>query len=189
MLDILIGAPGYLFGLVGAGVVEGIGIPWPGALYVATTGFVESSWTQMALLATVFSVGYTLGALAQYFIGCYLGQAALAWLPGDKRERLQSLLARFGPATVLWSRPLAIGNYVSIPAGMMRMPLGQFLLYTWLGAWPWALGLVVAGRLLGSQFSVAVGAVSQYLLPATIALCGVSLLAVAWRRLRRVPGV
>lgn len=45
--------------------------------------------------------------------------------------------------SVFFSRPLVIGNYISAPAGIMRMPLRRFLPPTFFGVAPWALSIIL----------------------------------------------
>lgn len=109
-----------------------------------------------------------MGSLLQYLVGRLVGPAALAWLPAVHRNKLDSLLRKHGLASVLWLRPLAVGNYISLPAGMMRMPVSRFTLYTVLGIAPWAAGIALLGWFLGAQFVSS--AMSQWFLPATVVL-------------------
>jgi len=124
------------------------------------------------------------GALGQYAVGRILGPVALAWLPAGQHNRIDRLMAQHGSAAVLWSRPLAVGNYVSAPAGMMRMPIARFLWATFLGIAPWAFGILLVGTTVGSQLGDVQVAISQYMLPA-VALVGAAAVIVLSLKLRR----
>jgi membrane protein DedA with SNARE-associated domain len=176
-------------GVLVAGGMEGTGVPWPGGVVVAGAGMTaEGGHVSMVLLATLFSLGYCVGALAQYTVGRVLGEAALGWLPAVQQAKLQRFMDRYGPLAVLWGRPFAIGNYVSIPAGMMRMPLPRFLAYTFLGTWPWALGMVFIGRFAGEQLGELTTLVQPYVLPTTLAVAAVTLAFGGWKWLRHRAG-
>ena len=45
-----------------------------------------------------------------------------------------------------------VRTFISFPAGVTRMPLGKFILYSTLGALPWSIALVYAGMLLGDNW-------------------------------------
>jgi membrane protein DedA with SNARE-associated domain len=168
-----------------AGLVEGVGIPWPGGLIIAgAAASMGESSAAVPVVAALFTLGYYVGALLQYLIGRLIGPAALAWLPAVQRKRLDSLILKHGLGIVLWLRPFAVGNYVSLPAGMMRMPLPRFTLYTIVGIAPWAVGIALAGWFLGAQ--VVSSVISQWFLPAAVVLAvGLALFRGVKRWLRR----
>jgi len=55
---------------------------------------------------------------------------------------------------VAWSRPFWVGNLVSIPAGMVWMPLWRFLPLTFVGIWPWAFAVLWAGDEAGNLMEI-----------------------------------
>lgn len=160
-----------------AGFMEGTGIPWPGSVIMATIGMqLQGSWELPLLLTLVFSVGYTLGSLAQYAVGYLIGPVALSWLAPRQRRRIERIVERFGVSAMCWTRPIAIGNYVSIPAGMMRMNLWHFSLATFLGAIPWAAGTLWAGRLLRPWLGSLPQYLERWLVPGVVALAVLAIL-------------
>src|SRR5919206_383688 len=61
--------------------------------------------------------------------------------------------ARYGNATVFFSRMLPIiRTFISLPAGVARMPFRRFTVLTTLGCIPWILGLTLIGREVGSRW-------------------------------------
>jgi membrane protein DedA with SNARE-associated domain len=61
--------------------------------------------------------------------------------------------ARYGGPAVFFSRMLPIiRTFISLPAGVAKMPFGRFTLYTLAGCVPWVLGLALAGEALGSEW-------------------------------------
>lgn len=186
MLQTVIGIIDQVLGVLIAGGMEGTGVPWPGGVIVAGAGVTATGgWLSLSLLAAAFTVSYCLGALAQYTVGRLLGEVALLWLPSAQTASLQRFMDRFGLKAVLWCRPLAIGNYMSLPAGIARMPLARFLTYTFVGVWPWAFGMVLIGRYAGSQFGSYTALIQPYLLPAVIVLAVSALMLFGWKLLRR----
>jgi membrane protein DedA with SNARE-associated domain len=45
-----------------------------------------------------------------------------------------------------------IRSFIAFPAGIARMPLGRFHLYTFIGSWPWCFGLAWVGMKLGAAW-------------------------------------
>jgi len=130
--------------------MEGSGIPYPGGALLTIIGAGTPTLPAASLLATIFSAAYLVSAVAQYYLGAVMGPFVERLLPQRLQERMAQLMERHGEHAVLWTRPLAVGNYISIPAGMMHMPIGRFLLYTFAGIWPWAFLMTIAGTYLGA---------------------------------------
>lgn len=128
-----------------SGVLEGLAVPWPSPLVLAWAGAGAAGPLHYLGLSAMYAGGYVAGALVQYGLARLFGPALLGLLPGPRAQQVLDLLARWGQPAVLWSRPLVIGNFVSIPAAVVRMPLGRFALYTWLGIWPWSLAVLAGG--------------------------------------------
>ena len=67
----------------------------------------------------------------------------------DKADRF---FLRWGSATAFFSRLLpVVRTYISLPAGITKMPFGKFCLYTFLGSFPWCLLLAYIGTVLGNN--------------------------------------
>lgn len=173
-----------------AAFLEGTGVPWPGVYIVAgAAAMLERSVGNIALVAGLAAVSYCLGALVQYAIGYLFGETALSWLPARQRARLEQLAERYGPALVCWSRPFAIGNYVSLPAGLVRMPLPRFLAYTAAGIVPWGLGAALVGQMLGDRVGQYLNRLTEWLFPASLAFGALALVVILWKwRVQAVAG-
>jgi len=62
--------------------------------------------------------------------------------------------ARWGYLAVFLGRLLpVVRTFIALPAGIARMPRGRFHLYTFLGSWPWCLGLAYLGMKLGGELA------------------------------------
>ncbi|HWI51108.1 MAG TPA: VTT domain-containing protein [Symbiobacteriaceae bacterium] len=157
ILDMILSGSGL--GSMLSGILEGVGIPWPGAVVLTAAGTKFTGVVGAAVLGTLFAVTYTAGSAVQYAFGRCCRQLLERLLTASMRVKLDRAIEKYGQAAVLWTRPLAVGNYISIPAGMMRMNPVKFLVYTFAGIWPWAFGMALAG-----------GAVGQYMAYATEAL-------------------
>src|SRR5438309_9182420 len=94
-----------------------------------------------------------------YEVGCYGGRALVEkygrWILMGRRELdwADRFFARWGYLAVFVARLLpVIRTFIALPAGVARMPRGRFHLYTFLGSWPWCLGLAWLGMKLGENW-------------------------------------
>jgi len=158
---------GYV-GVVIAMTIESCAIPLPSELILpfagwsVSRGLVEpltsSPWSYWgAVVAGV--LGNTLGSLASYAIGAYGGRPLVqrygryVLISAHDLELAERWFARFGEATVFFSRMLPIvRTFISVPAGIARMPLWRFTLFSILGAIPWVMLLVWGGMQLGDHW-------------------------------------
>lgn len=102
------------------------------------------------------------------------------WLTLDwgEVERAQGWLHRHDAMFVCLGRMMpSVRSVVSIPAGLLRMPLPRFLLWSALGTTAWTAALSVAGYLLGQRYT----AVDRYLGPISTAIIVVFVLWYGWR--------
>jgi membrane protein DedA with SNARE-associated domain len=162
--------------MVGRGVAEPLtGAPW-------------SFWPAV----TSATIGSTLGALFLYAVSA-LGARPLLERYGryvlidpHDLEVADRWFARYGDVAVLVARVVPIArSAISIPAGISRMPLPRFVLFTVAGTIPWNMALIGGGLMLGEHWAVVRDYVQplEYLAYALV----VGLVALFfWRQLR--PG-
>jgi membrane protein DedA with SNARE-associated domain len=104
-------------------------------------------------------IGNTVGSLVGWGIGAYAGRPLLEergrWLHLDKAKlaRADRWFDRFGDAAVFLGRLTpVVRSFISIPAGVVRMPIVRFTVLTFLGCVPWCFGIAAAGWALGSSY-------------------------------------
>jgi membrane protein DedA with SNARE-associated domain len=104
-------------------------------------------------------LGNTAGSLASYAVGALGGRPILerygryVLISPHDLEVADRWFARWGDLTVLFSRMLPIvRTFISVPAGVARMPLWRFTLFSIIGAVPWVMLLVWGGMLLGDHW-------------------------------------
>jgi membrane protein DedA with SNARE-associated domain len=158
MMDAL-GAPGA--GLAVA--LENLFPPLPSELILPLAGF-SASQGRFSLVATVVwtTLGSLTGALVLYGLGALLGRdrvrAIVARVPlieVSDVDRSEEWFARHGTKAVFFGRMLpVVRSFVSIPAGVERMPLLPFVLLTTLGSAVWNTTFILAGYLLGENWQV-----------------------------------
>lgn len=152
-----LGAPGA--GLAVA--LENLFPPIPSEIILPLAGFTASQG-KMSLTAAIIwtTLGSVLGALALYYVGALLGRdrvrAIAAKLPLMKVsdiDRTEAWFVRHGVKAVFFGRMIPIfRSLISIPAGIERMRVSVFLLYTALGSLIWNTTFVIAGFVLGENW-------------------------------------
>ena len=121
----------------------------------------ELGWGMPAFLviALAGTIGYFVGALIGYAIGRYGGRPLLErhgrWfhLAPDKFDRAERWFDKWGNFGVLVGRVTpVVRSFVSIPAGVFRMPVGAYCLYSFVGSAVWAFVIGGFGYGLGSSY-------------------------------------
>ena len=120
----------------------------------------------------------------QPFINRHGRWLTMDWGDVEKAERL---FGRFGAGVVGVGRVLpTVRSVVSIPAGLLRMRLKRFLIWSTIGTATWSAGLAIAGYLLGLRF----GEIEHVVGPLSTAIIAAIVLTYLWRQLtwrRRHP--
>jgi membrane protein DedA with SNARE-associated domain len=136
------------------------------------------------------AVGNVIGSLVSYEVGAWGGRPFLyRWgkyiliTPHDI-ERADHWFDKYGDRITFLSRLLpVVRTFISLPAGIARMNKGKFVLYCFLGAFPWSTGLAYGGYLLGQHWDK----IREAIRPFDYPIVAVFLVIVAffvWRRLR-----
>ena len=155
----VISAGGYL-GIVLLMAIESACIPLPSEIIMPFGGYLVSTG-QMNLywVATAGAIGCNLGSIPAYELGKRGGRAAIIrWgkyvlLDTYDLELAERFFARFGSFAVLIARMLPIvRSFIAFPAGIARMPLVKFHVYTFIGSWPFCFGLTWIGMVLGEAW-------------------------------------
>ena len=167
--------------------------PIPSELILPLSGYLASQG-RMSLATVIIgaTVGSLVGALVLYGAGAALGRERLRRLAeltplvevGDL-ERAEQWFDRYGGLAVLVGRVVpVVRSLVSVPAGVVAMPLWRFILYTIIGSGVYNLVLVGSGWLLGSRWKT-VEQYSNYLNYAIYAAIAVVVGMFVVKRLRR----
>lgn len=144
--------------------IESSFIPFPSEVVMIPAGFLAARGelgcgTPLAAVTLAFLVG-VLGSLAgayvNYFLALWVGKPFLEkygkwfFLKPAALDRACEVFNRYGAATTFVCRMIpAIRQLISIPAGIARMPLGPFTLFTALGAGVWTAILTFVGWAIG----------------------------------------
>ncbi|MFQ5513493.1 MAG: DedA family protein [Myxococcota bacterium] len=153
-----VGAWGYI-GIFAMMFVESSFVPFPSEVALIPAGYLASRGEMDPVLAVLAGVCGSLGGAAfNYSLAHRLGRPVLErigryFLIGPAQfERADRYFAEHGEITTFVGRLIpAVRQLISIPAGLARMHLGRFVLYTALGSGLWSTVLVVIGYLAGES--------------------------------------
>ena len=120
---------------------------------------IDSHFWGYVAVAAAGVAGQTVGSIIGWAIGLYGGRPLVErhgrWLHlgPENLDRAEHWFERWGDWAVFLGRMTpVVRSFVSIPAGLARMPLGRFTLYSVLGTIPWCFGIAGAGWALGSSW-------------------------------------
>ena len=172
-----IGRMGYT-GIVSLMFLESSFFPFPSEVVMPPAGYL--AWKgEMSLILVLLSgiAGSLLGALFNYWVAVKFGRPfLLRWgkyffVSPESIEKADKFFSKHGHVSTLVGRLLpVIRQYISLPAGIAKMPLKIFALYTSIGAGVWVIVLTFAGYFLGEHQDV----LKNYLHVITIACVGLA---------------
>ena len=155
----VISATGYV-GVALMMAIESACIPLPSEIIMPFAGYLASTG-QLGLLGvtTAGALGCNIGSIVAYEIGKHGGRPAVArfgkyvFLNMHDLDRAEAFFKRWGSAAVFVCRLLpVVRSFIAFPAGMARMRLVPFHLYTFLGSWPFCFVLAWVGMKLGQAW-------------------------------------
>ena len=146
--------------------VESSFIPFPSEVVMIPAGFLAargelqggSPLVCLSVAVGVGILGSLAGAFVNYYLALWVGKPFLEkygkyfFIKPEPLARACEVFNRYGAATTFVCRLVpVILQLISIPAGISRMPLGSFTLFTGLGAGIWTAILAAVGYVLGRQ--------------------------------------
>lgn len=185
-------------GIVLIVLLENLFPPIPSEVILPFAGFMTTRGSvHLAGVIAASTAGSTAGAVALYFLGAWFGRERLyrfvdryqriLTVTPDHLKKAEDWFARYGALTVFFCRMVPIlRSLISIPAGLVRMNLLAFALYTSAGALLWNSLLAGVGALLGASWPLVTRWVGYYqdLVVVSGAALLLVLLAVKWKRSR-----
>lgn len=156
-------------GIFALTLIEGILTPIPSEIIIPFAGFLAAQGTFiLPLVIIVGTIGSTLGSIGAYYIGFYLGRPFVLrygkWF-GIKDKHLgkaEDWFGKYGDVTILVSHSLpGTRSFISFPAGIVKMRLRNFVVFTFFGALIWTSVLAVAGFYLGMHWESLIGAIGS----------------------------
>ena len=187
------GWPGVVF-LMG---IESAAIPFPSELIMPLAGWLlieakgDSVW-MLGMAAFYGALGNLLGSLVAYWISLKGGRPLLrkygkyVLVTQHEVERAEVWFQKYGELAVFASRLLpVVRTFISIPAGIARMNIWKFSFYTFIGSYPWSLGLAYGGYKLGENWED----LRQVMRPFDFPIAGIIAVLVFWFIYKRVKAI
>ncbi|WP_373073801.1 DedA family protein [Sulfurimonas sp.] len=149
---------GYL-GIFLLMAVESSFIPFPSEIVLIPAGYLASEGKMSILMIMLSGVGGSLlGAFINYYLALLLGRRILQrygkyfFIKESALSKMDSFFEAHGAISTFTGRLIpGIRQLISIPAGLSRMNLAVFSIYTTLGAGIWALILTILGYYIGEN--------------------------------------
>jgi membrane protein DedA with SNARE-associated domain len=140
--------------------IESACVPLPSEIIMPFAGYlVYKGQFNLWAVGVAGAFGCVLGSWVAYYVGLYGGRPMIEkygryiLLSRHDLDLADRWFARYGEVIVFFSRLLpVIRTFIAFPAGVARMNLTRFTLYTFLGSLPWCIGLAYVGQILGEQW-------------------------------------
>jgi membrane protein DedA with SNARE-associated domain len=184
-------------GVVFLMAVESVVFPIPSELVMPLAGWLlvqargGSVWW-VAMAGVYGSLGSLLGAWLVYGVSLKGGRPLLhkygryVMITHDELDRAEAWFEMYGEWAVFFSRMVPVlRTLISVPAGVSRMNLWKFSIYTFAGSFPWSFGLAFGGYVLGENWETLRASMQPFELPILLALVGI----VAWFAFRRMKAM
>ena len=174
--------------------IESAAIPLPSELIMPLAGWMLIKEKELGFEWVVFAglcgaIGNTLGSLIAYYAGAKGGRPMVEkygryiLISRHDLDLADRFFQRWGQWAVFVARLLPIvRTFVSVPAGVSRMNVGQFTLFTFAGSFPWSLGLAAGGYFLGENWED----LRTWMRPADIPIAIVLAVLFVWYVVRHV---
>jgi len=171
-------------------------IPVPSEVVLLFAGFAIADPTQSASHHDMTVVGVVVAAMAGSLVGSWaaygVGRAGrlellhrhghLLHIGPAQIDRADRFFARYGDATVLFGRFIPfLRAFVSLPAGIAKMPVVRFTVLTFLGSLPWVVAITLVGKAVGSDWT-SIRSGFEYVDYVVVAFIVVGVGYLIWRR-------
>jgi membrane protein DedA with SNARE-associated domain len=177
--------------------IESACIPLPSEIIMPLAGWMliaDKGHGALFILAAGFygAIGCVLGSCVAYFVGMWGGRPIIErygkYLLISHRDldTADRWFTEHGQLTVFVSRLLpVVRTFISFPAGVARMPLTRFIIYSFIGSFIWCIGLAYGGYLLGDHWESLRNVIRPFDIPILIAIVILIILYV-YRHLKHV---
>jgi len=140
--------------------IESACIPLPSEIIMPFAGYlVYRGELTLQGAALAGAVGCVLGSIPAYWLGQFGGRPLIErygkWVLLSKKELdwADRTFASHGHWVVFAARLLpVVRTFIAFPAGVARMPMVKFCVYTFVGSWPWCYALAWVGMKLGEAW-------------------------------------
>lgn len=187
-----VGRLGYA-GVILLMALESSFIPFPSEVVVPPAGYL-ASLGQMNIFLVILSgvIGSILGSLLNYWIASRFGRDFLLkyskyfFIDAEKFAKFEVFFNTHGEITTFVGRLIpVIRQYISFPAGLVRMNLKKFIFYTGLGAAIWCTVLAYVGYFVGNNIDIIkenIDHIMYFIFPALILLVIIYVVVYKYRK-------
>ncbi|MGA1862935.1 DedA family protein [Deferribacter thermophilus] len=152
---------GYL-GIIFLMTLESSFFPFPSEVVIPPAGYLAAKGEMNLVLIILSGIfGSILGALINYYIAYKFGRVFLlkygkyVFLDESKFNKIEQFFNKHGEITTFIGRLLpGIRQYISFPAGLAKMDLFKFILFTAIGAGIWVVILAYVGYFVGNNIEL-----------------------------------
>jgi membrane protein DedA with SNARE-associated domain len=164
--------------------IESACIPLPSEIIMPFSGYLVSTG-QFSMFGVTMAgaMGNVLGSLVAYYVGVWGGRPFVerygpyVLVSSRDLEMADRWFLKYGEAAVLISRMLpVVRTFISLPAGIVRMNVPKFIVFSFIGAVPWCYLLAYIGLKLGERWD----GLRQYFHHLDIVIGGVLILGVGY---------
>lgn len=189
-----VGRFGYA-GIIFLMALESSFVPFPSEVVVPPAGYLASI-KQMNIFLVILSgiTGSILGSLLNYWIASRFGRDFLLkyskyfFINTEKFAKFEVFFNTHGEITTFVGRLIpVIRQYISFPAGLVRMNLKKFIFYTGLGAAIWCTVLAYVGYFVGNNIDIIkenIDHIMYFIFPALILLVIIYVVVYKYRKKR-----
>ena len=160
-----------------------------------TTAAVVGSGNELSLfwVGLVGTLGNLVGSWIAYWVGATGGRPAVdrygryLLIRPHEVDKAHNWFERRGESAVFIARLLpVVRTFISLPAGVAKMPLRKFTLYTILGCLPFTYALAIAGHAAGASWDNVLSALAPltWIIVAAIMVAGAIYISRRWRSVR-----
>lgn len=141
-------------------VLESALIPVPSEVIMPFSGFLIASGNfNLFYIVLAGTLGNLVGSVISYYIGSKIGRALVLkygkyiFIDENHLKLAEEWFRKFGDKIIFVSRNLpAVRTYISLPAGIAKMNILKFSLYTLVGSLPWNIALTYLGIIMGRNW-------------------------------------
>ena len=156
----IISSSGYL-GIILLMGIESACIPLPSEIIMPFSGYLvfrgDFGLWEVGLAG---AFGCLVGSVPAYYLGLYGGRPLIerygkyVLISQRDLDLADRWFTRYGDLAIFFSRLLpVVRTFISFPAGVARMNFTRFVIYTFIGSFPWCLGLAYIGMKLGQNWN------------------------------------
>ncbi|MCI0530596.1 MAG: DedA family protein [candidate division Zixibacteria bacterium] len=171
-------------GIILTMAIESACIPLPSEIIMPFSGYlVFTGRFNLWLVGMAGALGCVVGSVLTYWVGLKGGRPLLekygryALISRRDLDNAEKFFNRYGLWSIFISRLLpVIRTFISFPAGVARMKFLPFVILTFLGSFPWCLGLAYVGKVMGENWDN----LQTYFHQADIVIGVLIVAAIAW---------